>query len=148
MPAPIYVIGHVNPDMDSISAAMGYAWVLHERDGLDSVAARAGAINPQTAWVLKTLGIDPPLLLTDASAKFESVMRRLDTVLPDAPLSDAWSILSRTGGIAPVVNQDGSPFGLLTGRSLFKFLSQQIGPRPHWQEMKVGEILGALERFT
>ena len=141
MAAPIYVIGHVNPDTDSIAAAMGYAWLLHERDGVETVAARAGAINPQTAWVLKNLGMDPPLLLTDASPRFESVMRRLGTVTPDAPLSDAWPILSRTGGIAPVVNPDGTPFGLLTGRSLLAYLSQQIGPRPHWQDMRVGDML-------
>jgi manganese-dependent inorganic pyrophosphatase len=141
MAAPIYVIGHVNPDMDSIAAAMGYAWLLHERDNVDTVGARAGGINPQTAWVLKYLGVDPPLLVTDASPRFESVMRRLGTVLPDAPLADAWPILSRTGGIAPVVNQDGSPFGLLTGRSLLAYLSQQIGPRPHWQDMRVSELL-------
>ena len=50
-----YVIGHVNPDTDSIAAAMGYAWLLRERDGADTLAARAGALNPQTAWVLKQL---------------------------------------------------------------------------------------------
>jgi manganese-dependent inorganic pyrophosphatase len=53
----IYVTGHVNPDTDSIAAAMGYAWLLRERDGLDAVAARAGAINPQTAWALKYLAL-------------------------------------------------------------------------------------------
>ena len=37
-----YVIGHVNPDTDSIASAMGYAWLLRERDGVDTVAARAG----------------------------------------------------------------------------------------------------------
>jgi inorganic pyrophosphatase/exopolyphosphatase len=31
----IYVIGHVNPDTDSIAAAMGYAWLLRERDGVN-----------------------------------------------------------------------------------------------------------------
>ena len=41
--SPIYVIGHVNPDTDSIASAMGYAWLLRERDGADTVAARAGA---------------------------------------------------------------------------------------------------------
>lgn len=40
----LYVIGHVNPDTDSIAAAMGYAWLLRERDGEDVVAARAGEI--------------------------------------------------------------------------------------------------------
>ena len=56
----IYIIGHVNPDTDSIAAAMGYAWLLKEREGLDTVAARAGAINPQTTWILKRLGLEPP----------------------------------------------------------------------------------------
>ena len=70
MPSPVYVVGHVNPDTDSIASAMGYAWLLRERDGVDTVAARAGAINPQTAWVLKFLGLDAPVLLTDASPTF------------------------------------------------------------------------------
>jgi manganese-dependent inorganic pyrophosphatase len=96
----IYVIGHVNPDTDSIAAAMGYAWLLKERDGLDTVAARAGAINPQTTWILKRLGLEAPFLLTDASPRFEAVCRRLDTISPDSQLRDAWVIASRTGGIA------------------------------------------------
>ena len=55
----VFVIGHVNPDTDSIAAAMGYAWLLRERDGVDTVAARAGALNPQSAWVLKHLNLEP-----------------------------------------------------------------------------------------
>jgi manganese-dependent inorganic pyrophosphatase len=61
--SPIYVIGHVNPDTDSIAAAMGYAWLLRERDGSNAIAGRAGAVNSQTSWVLKALGIDAPLLI-------------------------------------------------------------------------------------
>src|SRR5512139_659174 len=102
----IYVIGHVNPDTDSVAAAVGYAWLLRERDGLDAIAARAGAINPQTTWVLKRLGLEAPELLNDASPRFEAVTRRLDTVAPDSPLSEAWAITSRTGGVAPVVDPD------------------------------------------
>ncbi len=59
MRLPTYVIGHVNPDTDSIAAALGYAWLLREIDGIDAVAARAGAINPQTSWVLKNLHWNP-----------------------------------------------------------------------------------------
>ena len=141
MASPTYVIGHVNPDTDSIAAAMGYAWLLRERDGVDAVAARAGAINAQTSWVLKFLALEPPLLLTDASPRFESVMRRLDTTTSDRPLSEAWGILSRTGGVAPIVNPDGTPFGLLTGRSLFAFLSRLVGPHPRRGDITVNEIL-------
>lgn len=52
-----YVIGHVNPDTDSIASAIGYAWLLRERDGVNAVAARAGSINPQTSWVLDRLNL-------------------------------------------------------------------------------------------
>jgi inorganic pyrophosphatase/exopolyphosphatase len=34
MPDQVFVIGHVNPDTDAIASAMGYAWLLKERDGL------------------------------------------------------------------------------------------------------------------
>ncbi len=137
----IYVIGHVNPDTDSIAAAMGYAWLLRERDGSDVFAARAGSLNPQTTWVLKKLGLDSPPLMNDASPRFEAVVRRLDTAAPDRPLRDAWAIASRTWGVAPVVNEDETPFGLVTGTSLFGFLSHMVGNHPRRQEMKLAEIL-------
>jgi manganese-dependent inorganic pyrophosphatase len=137
-----YVIGHINPDTDSIASAVGYAWLLRERDGEDVIAARAGAINPQTTWVLKRLEMEPPLLLTDASPRFESVTRRLDTTSPDDPLRDAWAILNRTGGVAPIVDaSDSKPVGLITGLSLFDFLAKHLGPHPRRQEMRIGEIL-------
>jgi manganese-dependent inorganic pyrophosphatase len=130
MPNKIYVIGHINPDTDSIASAMGYAWLLRERDGLETIAARAGALNPQSAWVLKTLNLDAPVLLTDASPRFESVMLRLDSIRPEAQLGAAWMLASRTGGLAPVVDADGKPYGLINGMSLFKYFSQTLGPRP------------------
>ncbi|HIQ09613.1 MAG TPA: inorganic diphosphatase, partial [Anaerolineaceae bacterium] len=83
---PLYVVGHVNPDTDSIASALGYAWLLRERDEVNAVAARAGSLNPQTSWVLERLGLEPPVLLTDASPRFGAVARRLDTVLPETPL--------------------------------------------------------------
>lgn len=141
MASPIYVIGHVNPDTDSIASAMGYAWLLRERDGVDTVAARAGTYNPQTVWIMKYLGLEGPVLLTDASPRFESVMRRFDTVTPERPLHEAWTILNRTGGIAPVINEDGTPYGLVTGRSLFNLLSRMVGPRIKQQELKVSDFL-------
>ncbi len=137
----VYVIGHVNPDTDSIASAVGYAWLIRERDGLETIAARAGAINPQTAWVLKHLELDAPLLLTDASPKFSSVMRRLDTIYPDQPLQDGWAIANRTGGVAPVLNPDGTPYGLLTSRSLFNFLVRELGVNPRRQEIQIKELM-------
>jgi manganese-dependent inorganic pyrophosphatase len=137
----VYVIGHVNPDTDSIAAAMGYAWLLRERDGMDTIAARAGATNPQTTWILKRLELDPPFLLTDASPRFESVCRRLDAITPDSLLRDAWVIANRTGGITPVVSEDGMPVGLITGFSLFQYLIRLVGPLPERKEMQITDLL-------
>ncbi len=141
MASPIYVVGHANPDTDSIAAAMGYAWLLRERDGLDVVPARAGATNLQTAFVLKLLGLEAPMLITDASPRFESVMRRMDTTTPEKPLREAWTIATRTGGVAPVLNDDGTPYGLINGRSLFEFLSRQVGNRPDRHKITIDDIL-------
>ena len=138
---PVYVIGHVNPDTDSIASAVGYAWLLSERDQINAIAGRAGPVNPQTNWVLKTLELDPPMLLTDASPKFESVMRNYDTVTPSQPLIDAWSIASHTGGVAPVVNEDGTPFGMITGRSLFEFINNLVGPDPSTESIQINEMM-------
>ncbi len=142
MQSKIYVIGHVNPDTDSIASAMGYAWLLRERDGLDTLAARAGALNPQSAWVLKQLNLEAPVLLTDASPRFESVMQRFDSLRPDAPLGAAWTLASRTGGVAPVVDEEGQPYGLVNGYSLFKYFSQTLGPLPG--DTTVREMMSAL----
>jgi manganese-dependent inorganic pyrophosphatase len=140
--ARTYVIGHVNPDTDSIAAAVGYAWLLRERDGDEFVAARAGPTNPQTTWVLKRLGLEAPVLLTDASPRFETITRRLDTAAPDSPLRDAWVILNRTGGIAPIISpEDDTPTGMITGLSLFNILAKYVGPHPRRREMRLSDIL-------
>lgn len=137
----IYVTGHVNPDTDSIAAAMGYAWLLRARDGSNAIATRAGGVNPQTSWLLKKLELDPPFLLTDASPRFESVMRTFDSVLPNAPLSEAWELAGKTGGIAPVVTEDGTPYGMIDGFSLFNFFRQVIGIRLDNSESKIADVV-------
>jgi len=123
------VVGHVNPDTDSVASAMGYAWLLSQQRGEPATAARAGALNRQTAWVLERVGLQPPELLVDVSPCFSAVTRRLDTVGPDSSLADAWAVASRTGSAAPVVDVEGRPAGLITGLSLFAHLSRLVGPR-------------------
>ena len=138
----IYVIGHRNPDTDSIASAMGYAWFLDETvEGTDFIAARAGQLNPQTIWVLERLHLEPPLLLTDASPRFTNIAHRFNTTTPDEPLREAWAIATRTGGVAPVINPDGTPYGLVTGLSLFNWLGELIGPHARKAEMRIAELL-------
>ncbi len=138
-----YVIGHINPDTDTIASAIGYAWLLNERDKNNITAARAGTLNKQTAWVLNHLDLDAPILLNDASPRFETLVRRLDTTAPDTPLKEAWAIASRTGGVAPVVDTEGKPFGLITGGSIFAYMGEVVGAHSKKQEMKIADLLEA-----
>ena len=138
---PIYVIGHQNPDTDAIASAMGYAWLLRDQRGNHVIAARAGQLNPQTTWVLNQLGLEPPLLLPDASPRFDSICHRLNTTTPERPLREAWSIANRTGGVAPIVTTDGKPYGMVTVLSLFDSFSRAIGSHPAREETRIAELL-------
>ncbi|HRO24123.1 MAG TPA: DHH family phosphoesterase [Promineifilum sp.] len=136
----IYVVGHVNPDTDAIASAMGYAWLLQDQ-GQNAIAARAGHLNPQTTWVLNHLKIEQPTLLIDASPRFSTISHRLNTAAPEHPLREVWSIANRTGGVAPIVDSEGKPYGLVTVISLFDFLSRTIGSHPRREEMRIGELM-------
>merc|ERR1712032_510455 len=58
------VFGHKVPDTDAICAAIAYAWELNEK-GIQATAFRLGNLNPETEYVLNTLGIELPALLGD-----------------------------------------------------------------------------------
>ncbi|MEM7335774.1 MAG: DHHA2 domain-containing protein [Chloroflexota bacterium] len=136
-----YVIGHINPDTDSIAAAMGYAWFLQEKTGEPVLAARAGQLNPQTTWVLNKLQVEAPTLLPDASPRFDSICQRLDSITPERPLTEAWAIANRTGGIVPVLKEDGRPYGLITGMSLFGLLREGVSAKADLQKVTMADVM-------
>jgi manganese-dependent inorganic pyrophosphatase len=138
----LFVIGHLNPDTDAICSAVGYAWLLDQQINDRAVmAARAGQLNPQTTWIFKRIGCEPPMLLQDASPRFSAIAQRLNTATPDAPLHEAWTIANRTGGVAPIINPDGTPFGLVTVMSLFAFMGRTVGIHNRHADMLVTDLL-------
>lgn len=141
MISPLYIIGHLNPDTDAIASALGYAWLLRERDGVNAIGARAGAVNPQTAWVLKTVGLEPPPYIADASPRFERIARTLPPILPSRPLREAWAVASAGRSGAPIVDQNGNPLGLVTGTSVFNFFSRQMEERLDLENISVARVL-------
>ena len=68
MSQPTYVVGHQQPDTDSITAAISYAR-LKQQQGRNAVAARAGEINPETAFVLDRWAREPPAHLESGRDK-------------------------------------------------------------------------------
>jgi manganese-dependent inorganic pyrophosphatase len=111
----IYVVGHRNPDTDSICSAMAYAR-LCQRQGRDQVQpARAGTLNRQTEFVLEELGLPVPRLLTDVYPRVADIIGdHVVTIPAEAPVSRAMELfhLHHIRQL-PVVDNDGLPLGLL-----------------------------------
>lgn len=76
MSAPLFVIGHKNPDTDAICSAIGYAWFLRHCNGLEAEAACCGEINARTQYVLNDAGLPAPRLLMDVRPTIGQVARR------------------------------------------------------------------------
>ena len=125
----VYVIGHRNPDTDSIAAALGYAWVLATRDSLNCRPARAGEINAQTAFALKRFGVEPPELLSDAWMRVGQLAQHIGPLSSHQPLLDAARAVAAVRRPIPVVGDDGKPIGIITGAGLFAALNDLLaGP--------------------
>ncbi len=112
----IYVIGHRNPDTDSIASAIGYAAFRQGLGHNNVIAAMAGQPNPQTSYILQRLGIDPPFYLADAHPKVRDVINRSPVTAPtDLPLKDALELLHRHAiRVLPVIDGDMKPKGLVS----------------------------------
>src|SRR3982751_2860670 len=81
----ILVIGHRNPDTDSICSAIGYAEFKRRTGMSEAVAARCGDTNDRIDFVLNTFGVPAPKFVADVSPKVSDVMqRRIMTVTPEA----------------------------------------------------------------
>jgi manganese-dependent inorganic pyrophosphatase len=111
----VYVIGHRNPDTDSICSAIAYAR-LCQRQGRDEVQpARAGTLNKQTEFVLEELGLPVPRLLTDVYPRVADIIATHVVTIPaEAPVSRAMELfhLHQIRQL-PVIDIDGVPLGLL-----------------------------------
>lgn len=74
MPRKIFVIGHKNPDTDSIVSALAYAELLRLQGEQHVVAARQGEVWRETRYVLERFGLPLPALVSDVRPCARDVM--------------------------------------------------------------------------
>ena len=115
MARPLYVIGHRNPDTDSVCAAIGYAH-LKQALGEPAVPARAGKLNAETRFVLERFGVDAPVLIPDLYPRARDIMSPVQvTILPDQTLRELGRMMRESGGkSAAVVDEKGSLLGIVS----------------------------------
>ena len=113
---PIYVMGHRNPDTDSIVAALSYTALRNACGHREYVAARLGQISAETKIVLDRFGFEPPLLIQDVSSQVQDLDFDRPPVLGAAvTVGRAWEIIQEENHSAvPVANEDGTLYGLLS----------------------------------
>ena len=90
----IYVIGHHNPDTDSICSAIAYAELKNRTSTLVCEPRRAGKMNQETEFVLKKFGVTPPRMCTDVNPKIRDVdYREMPGIPGSTSLRRAWKIM-------------------------------------------------------
>ena len=90
----VVVIGHRNPDTDSICSAIAYAELKNRISTLVCEPRRAGKMNQETEFVLKKFGVTPPRMCTDVNPKIRDVdYREMPGIPGSTSLRRAWKIM-------------------------------------------------------
>ena len=90
----VVVIGHRNPDTDSICSAIAYAELKNRTSTLVCEPRRAGKMNQETEFVLKKFGVTPPRMCTDVNPKIRDVdYREMPGIPGSTSLRRAWKIM-------------------------------------------------------
>lgn len=112
----IYVIGHKNPDTDSICSAIAYARLKQILTGGQYKAKRAGQINSETKFVLERFKVPAPSYLSDVRPQVRDIeIRRTEGVNKNISLKTAWALMRKNNVVTlPIVDSSNHLEGLIT----------------------------------
>ena len=145
----IYVIGHKNPDTDSICSAIAYCDIKN-RTTQDSkyIAKRAGQINEETEYVLNRFGVQPPGYLSNIGTQVKDMDIRLS---PEAnksmSLKNAWDLMQENSIVSlPIREKDGTLEGLITigdiAKTYMDTTDSYLLSRARTQYQRIAETIG------
>ena len=116
----VVVIGHRNPDTDSICSAIAYAELKNKTSDLVCEARRAGRMNQETEFVLKKFSVTPPRMCTDVNPKIRDVDYREMPGIPGATsLRRAWEIMrDQKIDTLPITSAENDLEGIITVKDI------------------------------
>ena len=116
----VVVIGHRNPDTDSICSAIAYAELKNKTSDLVCEPRRAGKMNQETEFVLKKFGVKPPRMCTDVNPKIRDVdYREMPGIPGSTSLRRAWEIMrDQQVDTLPVTSPDNELEGIITVKDI------------------------------
>lgn len=120
----IWVVGHKNPDTDSICAAIAYAHLKNQSapEGVKYEPKRAGELNEETKYVLKHFHVKAPALITDAGAQVKDIeIRKTKGVSGKLSMKRAWEMMKQLNvATLPITSEDNKLEGLITTGDIAK----------------------------
>ena len=116
----VVVIGHRNPDTDSICSAIAYAELKNKTSSLVCEARRAGRMNQETEFVLKRFGVAPPRMCTDVNPKIRDVdYREMPGIPGSTSLRKTWEIMrDQQIDTLPITSADDELEGIITVKDI------------------------------
>jgi manganese-dependent inorganic pyrophosphatase len=146
---PVYVIGHRNPDTDSICSAIGYAHLLRLTHLPDAVAACCGEVNPRTQFVLNRAGLELPRLIMDVRPTLGQLCRReIVSAREDEAFFEVYRRMQAHRLHAlPVLDAAGRLQGMLTFSRLLELLLPDRGgdASPRLVQTSLDQVCRALD---
>ena len=126
-----YVIGHKNPDTDSVVAAAAYAALKKALGFSGTVAARAGAVNPQTEYIFHRFNEPLPVFIPDLVPKVEYYLGEPPVCVDEMmPLWEALSVMeSANRQVLPIVDKEGRYKAMLHYSAFAQNILTKINPR-------------------
>lgn len=119
-PKKVWVVGHKNPDTDSICAAIAYADLKNRTEDKNYIAKRAGTINEETRYVLDYFGVEEPALVTYAGTQIKDIsIRKTAGVSSQISLKRAWELMKKLDVVTlPVTNVFGKLEGVIVTKDI------------------------------
>ena len=116
----IGVIGHKNPDTDSICSAIAYADLKNRTDGNRYESLRAGTLSGETEYVLRRFGHSAPDLCMDVSAQVQDIdIRMMPGVAGRMTVRRAWETMrDQQISTLPITDEEGRLLGIITLKDL------------------------------
>ena len=119
----VYVVGHKNPDTDSVCSAIAYAYLKNQSDvRFNFVPSRAGQISLETQYVLDYFGVEQPVYLGNIGTRVKDMeIRNVPGVRRDISIKKAWRLMRKQNVFTlPITNKEGCLDGLITVNDIAK----------------------------
>lgn len=121
---PVIVVGHKNPDTDSVCSAIAYANLKNQidKDNLTYIPKRAGKLNTETAFVLDYFKVDVPELVENVNSQVMDIeYRKTPGVNHSISIKSAWKMMRELDVVTlPVITKHNHVEGIITINDIAK----------------------------